>query len=139
MCDRKRVGFDPRQGECVMSEAAAEAFRYLNAGTWLHYRGQGDTPTAARDRAARAAGITRAQAERVWKRWKQMKMVNGDVYRRLRNNYEHLCSMVEDAADAAEAKRKAIEELHEIDTRPVPAGAGTGRVGGGAAESARPQ
>lgn len=136
MCDRKRVKSDPKRDEFVMSEAAAEAFKFLNAGTWLHYRGQGDTPTAARDRAARAAGVTSAQAERVWKRWRAMKTVNGDVYRRLRNKYEHICSMVEDAADAVEAKRIAIEEPHEADKSRKAAGGRGGEAAGGDVSSA---
>src|SRR5687767_1259804 len=102
MCDKRRVKNDPRQGKGVMTSiAAAEAFRFLNAGQKQHYRGWGDTPTAARDRAAREAGITPAQAERVWKRWKTMASVDGDVYRALRNRYEALAERIEGAADAA--------------------------------------
>lgn len=105
MSDTRRVKSDPMQGENVMSTAAVEAFQYLNAGTIKHYRGAGDTPTAARERAAREAGITPAQAERVWKRWRRMTSVDGDVYRLLRNKYEGLCQAVENQADALEARR----------------------------------
>lgn len=114
MGDTRRVKYDPKQGNSDMSSsiAATEAFEYLNAGVRKHYRGAGDTPTAARDRAAREAGISPAQAERIWKRWRNMTSVNGDVYRSLRNTYEHLCSRVERAADAIEAKRHEIEGNH---------------------------
>lgn len=114
MGDTRRVKSDPVQGNSDMSSsiAATEAFEYLNAGVRKHYRGAGDTPTAARDRAAREAGISTAQAERVWKRWRNMASVDGDVYRALRNSYEHLCSRIENAADAIEAKRREIEEPH---------------------------
>lgn len=114
MGDTRRVKSDPKQGNSDMSTsiAAIEAFEYLNAGVRKHYRGAGDTPTAARERAAREAGISPSQAERVWKRWRNMASVDGDVYRALRNKYEHICSRIETAADAIEAKRKEIEEPH---------------------------
>ena len=94
-----------------MSTAAIEAFEFLNAGIRKHYRGWGDTATAARDRAARDAGITSAQAERVWKRWQTMGSVDGDVYRALRNKYAALCERNEQAADASRAERKSLEDM----------------------------
>lgn len=125
MGDTRRVRNDPKQGNSDMSSsiAATEAFEYLNAGVRKHYRGAGDTPTAARERAAREAGISQAQAERVWKRWRNMASVDGDVYRALRNTYEHLCSRIENAADAIEAKRIEIEGTHAANKRPASAGA----------------
>lgn len=96
------------------SIAAREAFDLLNAGTMREYRGWGDTRTGARDRAAREAGISRAQAERLWKNWQKMKSVDGDVYRCLRNTYGHLCSMLENAAERMERERREIEETNEI-------------------------
>jgi hypothetical protein len=116
--DTRRVKPDLKQDENVMSTAVAEAFEFLNAGTKKHYRGAGDTPTAARERAAREAGITPAQAERLWKRWRHMASVDGDVYRLLRNRYESLCQAIEGKADALEARRvgratgNAIDESH---------------------------
>lgn len=111
MSDTRRVKSDLKRGK-RMSSAANEAFDYLNALQQQEYRGWGDTPTAARDRAAKKAGITPAQAERVWKRWQSMKTVNGDVYRALRNAYEATCIKIEHAADRIEARRNAIEETH---------------------------
>lgn len=111
MSDTRRVTSDPKQGE-RMSSAAHEAFDYLNELQKHEYRGWGDTASAARDRAARKAGITPAQAERVWKRWQSMRTVNGDVYRALRNAYEAACIKVENAADSIEAKRHEIEGSH---------------------------
>ena len=95
------------------SVAATEAFSLLNAATKQEFRGWGDTKTAARDRAARRAGVTRAQAERLWKNWQTMKTVNGDVYRALRNSYSHLCEWVETNADRLEREANEIEEPHE--------------------------
>lgn len=94
------------------SVAAREAFELLNAATKQEYRGWGDTQTAARDRAARKAGVSPAQAERVWKRWKSMKIMNGDVYRDLLLTYGHLCTWVENTADRIEAKRLSIGDSH---------------------------
>ena len=94
------------------SVAAREAFELLNAATKQEYRGWGDTQTAARDRAARKAGVSPAQAERVWKRWKSMKIMNADVYRGLVLTYGHLCTWVENTADRVEAKRHSIGEFH---------------------------
>ena len=98
MWGKRRDGSGPKRGADIMSIAVAEAFRFLNAGTRKHYRGWGDTATAARERAAREAGISPSQAERVWKRWKTMASVDGDVYRALRNAYAHLCEAIEDFA-----------------------------------------
>jgi len=124
MSDTRRVKSDPIRGEGVMSTAAAEAFPFLNAGTKLHYRGGGDTPTAARMRAAKDVGITPAQAERIWKRWSRMASVDGDVYRLLRNRYETICKKTEAAADALEARRLGGNE-HAVDTGRHTAGEGT--------------
>jgi len=99
-----------------MSEsiAAREAFEYLNAGTRREFRGWGDTRSAARDRAAGQAGVTSAQAERLWKHWQTMKTVNGDVYRLLRNAYGHLCESIENKAAAIEREAQEIEEANEV-------------------------
>jgi hypothetical protein len=97
-----------------MSVAANEAFQLLNAGAVKEYRGWGDTRTAARDRAAKKAGVTPAQAERLWKNWQTMKSVNGDVYRLLRNKYGHLCNIIETSADAMAERRRDYEANHEV-------------------------
>ena len=114
MGDQHRVENDPARGRRNMSIAVTEAFAYLNAGTRKHFRGAGDTATAARDRAAREAGISSAQAERLWKRWRSMASVDGDVYRALRNKYESLCERVESAAEAMEQEAREIEETNAI-------------------------
>lgn len=106
------------------SMAAREAFEMLNAATRTEYRGWGDTQTAARDRAARKAGITPAQAERVWKRWREMKSMNADVYRGLRNTYGHLCSWIENKATAIDSEAAAIEAFNAVDQSASPAGEG---------------
>lgn len=106
-----------------ISPAAAEAFQLLNAGAKKHWRGQGDTWTAARDRAAVDAGCTVAQGERLQKNWKSMKFPNADVYRLLRNKYGHLlpntydrlCAYIENKAEAIEREAQQIEERNAAD------------------------
>ena len=118
MCDPKRCGSAPIEDEPMStSMAAQEAFRMLNAAMRQEYRGWGDTQTAARDRAARKAGITPAQAERVWKRWHEMKSMNADVYRGLRNTYGHLCALIENTADRIEREAQSIEESNAAMSR----------------------
>ncbi len=109
MSDSKRVRSDLKRGVSVMSTAATEAFNFLNRLTQREYRGWGDTATAARERAAKQAGITPAQAERVWKRWQRMASVDGDVYRALRNRYEESCEVNEKAAAASRAERLQLK------------------------------
>jgi hypothetical protein len=116
MSEPRRGESDPEQGENVMSIAAHEAFELLNAGTRQEYRGWGDTRTAARDRAAKKAGVTPAQAERLWKHWRSMKYPNGDVYRGLRNTYGHLCSWVEGKADRLEERRLGRTEYAVVES-----------------------
>ncbi|TGV16704.1 hypothetical protein EN816_00710 [Mesorhizobium sp. M8A.F.Ca.ET.173.01.1.1] len=96
------------------SVCAEESFKLLNAGAKTVWRGQGDTWTAARDRAAKEAGITPSQAERLQKNWRTMKFPNGDVYRLLRNKYGHLCEWIENGAEAMERERREIEESDEV-------------------------
>lgn len=126
MSEPRRCESAPKRGVSVMSTsiAAKEAFECLNAGMRREFRGWGDTRTAARDRAANEAGVSHAQAERLWKNWQTMKSVDGDVYRCLRNKYGHLCSLIEGAADALEARRQKIEGRNAVDQGPAPTGAG---------------
>lgn len=135
MSEPRRCESVPKRGEVMSTSIAAkEAFELLNAATQKEWRGWGDTRTAARDRAAKKAGLTPAQAERLWKNWQTLKFPNGDVYRLLRNKYGHLCSWIENAADAMERERREIEETNAVDQGPVPSGAGVARPARGPAE-----
>jgi len=126
MSEPRRYESVPKRGKSMSTSIAAkEAFELLNAAAKKEWRGWGDTKTAARDRAARRAGLTPSQAERLWKNWQTMKSVNGDVYRSLRNTYGHLCTWIENAADAVEAKRLQIEASHETEESSRQAGGAT--------------
>ncbi|WP_292246119.1 hypothetical protein [Mesorhizobium sp.] len=129
MGDIRRVKADLKRGVSVMSAAATEAFNFLNRLTQREYRGWGDTATAARDRAARNAGITPAQAERVWKRWQRMASIDGDVYRALRNKYEQVCEANEQAAAAYRAERLELRNKNAVDQKRSEEGMGTDVAG----------
>jgi hypothetical protein len=106
MSEPRRYASVPIKGDLMSTSVCAqESFDLLNAGAKFHWRGQGDTWTAARDRAAKEAGVSPSQAERLQKNWRTMKFPNGDVYRLLRNKYGHLCEWIENKADAMERER----------------------------------
>ncbi|TPJ70483.1 MULTISPECIES: hypothetical protein [unclassified Mesorhizobium] len=135
MSEPERYASVPKRGEAMSTSVAAkEAFELLNAATQKEWRGWGDTRTAARDRAAKKAGLTPAQAERLWKNWQTLKFPNGDVYRLLRNKYGHLCAWIENAADAMERERREIEENDATDQSRSPVAGGMARAAQGAAE-----
>ena len=110
MSEPRRYESAPKRDEQMSTSIAArEAFDLLNAAAKKEWRGWGDTRTAARDRAAKKAGLTPAQAERLWKNWQTMKTVNGDVYRALRNSYGHLCEWIETHAARLDQEAAEIE------------------------------
>lgn len=115
-----RIRTESRMNAMSTSICAAESFDLLNAGARSVWRGQGDTWTAARDRAAKEAGVTPSQAERLQKNWRTMKFPNGDVYRALLIKYGHLlptydrlCSYIENKADVIDREAQGIEEANE--------------------------
>lgn len=135
MSEPSRYGSVPKRGESMSTSVCAEeSFHLLNAGAKAVWRGQGDTWTAARDRAAEEAGVTPSQAERLQKNWKTMKFPNGDVYRLLRNKYGHLCAWIEKDAERLERVAREIEEANATDKGRPPVAAG---VEGGAQGAAK--
>lgn len=124
MSDNRRVARDTKRAEDAMSTAVEKSAHLLNELTRHHHRGRGDTWTAARDRAARMAGIERSYAKRIWDRWQTMKDVSGEALVRLEAAYETICQRNEDAADRHAAERAALRGLHEtIAQEPVSTGA----------------
>ncbi len=143
MSEPRRCESAPKRGEFMstsiaQSPAAGEAFALLNAATRKEFRGYGDTKTAARDRAAGKAGVSPAQAERLWKHWQTMRFPNGDVYRNLRNTYGHLCSWIENAADAMERETREIEGRNADGESASPLVAGVANSARGADAARRP-
>jgi len=111
MSDIKRVARDIKGGVKVMSEIAVyEARGWLEALMKRHHRGPADTWTAARDRAAAAAGVEPTYAKRLWQRWETMKDVSGGAYRALQQAYESQCEHNERMAAHHRAVREAIED-----------------------------
>jgi len=134
MSGPRRCKSAPKQGKSMSTSIAAkEAFDCLNAGMRREFRGWGDTRTAARDRAAKEAGVTPAQGTRLWKHWQTMASVDGDVYRALRNKYGHLCAWIENAAEAIERETREIEETNAVYRSHSPVGEGMARTAQGTA------
>lgn len=104
-----------------MSTAVRESADYLNALAKAQHRGRGDTWSAARDRAAKVAGIDTSYAKRIWDRWQTMNDVSGEAYRRLRSAYEQICEANEKAADRHDAERLAMRNFHAVDQKPASA------------------
>ena len=112
MSDIKRVAGDTRRrGENAMNVAVIESYDFLSKLTLAHHRGRGDTLSAARDRAAKAAGVPRSYAKRIWDRYETMRDVSGENYRRLRAAYEASCEFHEERAREYRAERRQLYAL----------------------------
>lgn len=131
-CDKRSVARDIRdvgreQGRrvSIMSTAVQQSAEYLVAPARLYHRGHGDTWSAARDRAAKAAGVEPSYAKRIWDRWRTMRDVSGEAYIKLRKAYEELCERNDAAARAYRAERMRLQaERYEIDKEPTSSGLG---------------
>lgn len=108
MSDSRRVVRDIKRGTKTMTTAVSRAGFYLNELTKQQHRGRGDTWTAARDRAAKLAGIERSYAKRIWDRIETMKDVSGEALWRLHDAYEASCKNHEDKAAEYRAERMEI-------------------------------
>ena len=111
MSDKKRVARDKRRVEDDSMSAVVESRKFLEALTIAQHRGPTDTWTAARDRAAKDAGIERSYAARIWNRWQSMKDVSGAAYRALQIAYDDMCERNENAA--ADTRRQREELAYE--------------------------
>lgn len=101
------------------------------AAFWLeklavdHHRGRHDTWTAARDRAAKAAGVELSIAKRIWQRWQDMQDVSGTPLLKLMLAYEALCERIEASADAMRDKRLNLKANgNAVDQSPAAMAAG---------------
>lgn len=124
--DKRRVDFDTRSAINAMTTAVSKSVEYLNHLARLHHKGRGDTWAAARDRAARSAGIERTYAKRIWDRWQTMTDVSGEAFMRLQKAYEDACAKHDAKADQYYAERLALREHNEKasqepDAREIPA------------------
>lgn len=103
----------------------ARAEFWLQGLAWTKHRGRHDTWSAARDRAAREAGVAASIAKRIWQRWQEMNDVGGDALLRLMLAYEAACQRNEEAVEAYQAERLKLKaERHALDRRPADAGLG---------------
>jgi hypothetical protein len=94
-----------------MSQVAVQtAYERLEALMKLHHRGPRDTWGAARDRAAKSAGIEPTYAKRLWNRWQTMKDVSGGVFLALQEAYDKQC--IHNEAMTALHRQRAEEIRH---------------------------
>jgi len=120
MSDNRRVADDNKRGTENMTTAVHRAGFYLNELTKQQHRGRGDTWTAARDRAAKKAGIPQSYAKRIWDRIDTMTDVSGEALYRLYNAYQASCEHHETMAAEYRAEREAIR--NEMDHRKARSG-----------------
>lgn len=121
MSDTRRVKSDPTRGELVMRALAdtqgmpvpQKANYWLETITKAHHKGRHDTWTAARDRAAKKAGVELPMAERIWKRWKSMNDIGGETVIKLMLAYEEMVQRNNEAADGYMAERHELRKSNE--------------------------
>ena len=82
---------------------------WLQGLAWTKHRGRHDTWSAARDRAAKDAGIETTIAKRIWQRWEDMKDVSGSALLGLMVAYEDACRRNDDAIEAYRAERLKLK------------------------------
>lgn len=121
MSDIRRVARDTKHDAEIMSTAVSETYFFLNELTRKHHRGRGDTLSAARDRAAKEAGVARTYAKRIWDRWETMSDVSGEAYRRFQRAYVASCEHNENKAAEYRGERLSItrSEHEEASQKPM--------------------
>lgn len=90
-------------------DAPEQASFLLEHLTVSCHRGPHDTWTAARERAAKLAGIPPSMAKRIWQRWQTMNDVSGRILVKLIKAYDEICEHNEAAAEANRAERLTLE------------------------------
>jgi hypothetical protein len=122
MGDIIRVEFDTRRaGERMRALTDTEGMPtpqrtlfWLEKLSEAAYRGRYDTWTAARDRAAKNAGVELSMAKRIWQRWADMKDVGGETVIKLMLAYNEMCRLNDEAAANSKAKRVELRDSNEI-------------------------
>lgn len=123
MSDTRCVKNDTKHDESSVMRALSDtegmstperAEFWLQGLAWSKHRGRHDTWTAARDRAAREAGIGPSIAKRIWQRWQDMNDVGGDALLRLMLAYEDACRRNEDAVAAYRAERLKLKAQRDV-------------------------
>lgn len=124
MSDTRGVENDTKGGELVMRALAdtegmsvpERAEFWLQGLAWAKHRGRHDTWTAARERAAKEAGIAVSIAKRIWQRFEAMNDVGGEAMLNLMLAYERACQNNEDAIAAYRAERLNLKaERNAVD------------------------
>lgn len=131
MSDSRRVENDTKSGELNMRalvdtegmSVPEKAEFWLQGLAWAKHRGRHDTWTAARDRAAKEAGVASTIAKRIWQRFQGMDDVSGKALLKLMLAYEEACQRNEEAVAAYRAERLKLRAgRNAVDQKPASAG-----------------
>ncbi|TPM37032.1 hypothetical protein [Mesorhizobium sp. B2-3-2] len=126
MSDIRGVENDTKSGELNMRalvdteglSVPEKAEFWLHGLAWAKHRGRHDTWTAARDRAAKEAGIASTIAKRIWQRFEGMNDVSGKALLKLMLAYEDACQRNEEAVAAYRAERLNLKaQRHAVDNQ----------------------
>lgn len=102
-----------RSEDDMTSIALIEAKSFADALMDHEFNGRGDREKSVRYRLAKKCGVPESYLYRLQYKTRDMKDVAGEVYRRLRIEYENMCRANEEAADRYRAERLAMRGEHE--------------------------
>jgi hypothetical protein len=97
----------------MSSVALIEAKSWADALMDEEFKGRGDREKSVRFRLAKRTGIRESYLYRLQYKTREMKDVAGEVYRRLKLEYEAVCQANEEAAERYKANRLAMRGKHE--------------------------
>lgn len=95
--------------------ALKEACEWHDALMDAEFKGRKDNESAARFRLSKKIGVPESYLYRLTYKRRDMRDVAGEVYRRLRQGYEAICTQVENAAIAFEREAQEIEAINATD------------------------
>lgn len=95
------------------SIALIEAKSFANALMDHEFKGRGDREKSVRYRLAKRCGVPESYLYRLQYKTRDMKDVAGEVYRRLRMEYEAMCIANEEAAERYKRDRLALRGQDE--------------------------
>jgi hypothetical protein len=102
-----------RSEDDMTSIALIEAKSFADALMDHEFKGRGDKEKSVRFRLAKRCGVPESYLYRLQYKTRDMKDVAGEVYRRLRMEYEAMCIANEEAAARLRADRLAMRGDHE--------------------------
>jgi len=116
-------GFGKKRSEDDMhSTALLQAKGWTERLMDLEFKGRGDREKSIRHRLSKRTGIPESYLYRLQYKTREMRDVAGEVYRRLKIEYDLICEKNEAAADRYRNERLGMRGNHEAtDKEPAPA------------------